>query len=284
VINNSRRQTRAELCVPVIVDQRLIGTLNFESAHPHAFSLVSNVGKGCAAMVAIAVAAIRRHHLRDILSVGTEVQQSVHDLTKVDDRLRRLVSTSPEMERDLKYAADQLAVVLAALRGDRPPQGVPDGSASDLLPIVKKAALRAGVPVFRSARVADLTPTCDLHIAWPERSARRFFLALFEVFQNISAKANTDSLPDIGFDLSQIGGRRQIEITIVNHTAELSQINVQGLYRVPIPGDDRVHIGAYMAGAIMRSLGGDIVADRVGESGLLTHISVPDRIQGEPHA
>jgi GAF domain-containing protein len=315
VVRVRGRSTRAELCVPVYVDQRLTGTVNFESTTPNAFALLSDVGQGCAAMVALAIAAVRRRHLRDVLSIGSDVQSSAHDLTGLAerlgqaakratsveeeirsilkegktrikrglaDRLRGALDRAASVDDEIEDALKTLNEVVPVLRREDSERSIPEDS---LQYIVHEAAREAGITSFRHARDA-LLPGADIAVNWSQRFARRFYLAMFEIFRNVDRHGSLDDsgFPDVFLTQRTLGGRSHVELEIIHGLRPGSRALVSNLYRVPIEANDRLHFGAYTAGAIIRSLGGDVVALRIDANRLLTLVSVPVDKQSAPAA
>jgi GAF domain-containing protein len=273
VVRVQGRHTRAELCVPVFVDERFIGTVDFESSTPNAFAFMNDIGRGCAAMVALAVAAIRRKHLRDVISIGSDVQSSAHDLAGLADRLRK--ATDPtSRDSSIQDALETLNEVLPVLR---PRASAEPHHNGDVWPIVVKAARDAGITAFRGRSIDAETSGLELGVRWSRRVARRFYLAMFEVFRNVNHHGSIDALgyPALYPRLQEIGGRKQAELEIVHGIPIGARVDARTLYRVPVEAYDRMHFGAYTAGAIIRSLGGDIVARIVDTNYLVTHVSVP---------
>lgn len=246
------RNTRAEVCAPIIVDGRLIGTINFESPLRGAYALIDPIISATAAQVALMVTAHRRVFINSIVSIGSDVQTSAHELIK----LQRLVADhEPSGDGQIIAQVRQtLDDVISAL------DTVDDQSTSPALPvpfkeIVSLAARDAGIDYVRVR-----SDEAIWHASQPAQ--RRVRLALFEVLRNTSAYGATDAtgIPYVRVSTRHIGGRDYIETHIVNHVRPAKHMDGRLMYRVPIRERDGIHIGAYVAGAILRSLGGEMQA------------------------
>lgn len=269
------RRTRSELCVPVVVDGRLAATVNFEHAAANAFALMSNVALGCAAMAAQAISTVRRRNLRTVLSIGSEVQNSAHELTKLADRLHRPGRDPRDRDRLIADAGKTLDEVIPILQ----PRETDQASAApiaDLHATVREAARVAGITDQIWAEPERVTSDPVL-VRWGHKMARQIYLALMEIFRNIAEYGSVDrvGIPEVSLRRLYLGGRSQVEIEIVHGVRSGRAVKVNELYRIPVQAADRPHIGAYQAGAIIRSLGGDVLARALPGDRLLTLISIP---------
>lgn len=246
------RNTRAEVCAPITVDGRLIGTINFESPLRGAYALIDPIISATAAQVALMVTAHRRVFINSIVSIGSDVQTSAHELIK----LQRLVADYAPSSDDqiIGQVRQTLDDVISAL------DTVDDQSTSPAMPvrfeeIVSLAARDAGI---------DYVLVRSDEAIWnaSQPAQRRVRLALFEVLRNTSAYGATDSsgIPYVRVSTRHIGGRDYIETHIVNRVRPSKPMDGRLMYRVPIRERDGIHIGAYVAGAILRSLGGEMQA------------------------
>lgn len=261
------RATRSELCVPIFVDQRIIGTMNFESRATNAFALLRSVAEGCAAQVALAIAAVRRQYLREVLSIGSDVQSSAHDLAGLVSEMRNAVHENGADQSELVQAIHTLDEVIDVLAAEEPKTSTKETNLS--IPL-QRAVMDAGIVTSHSAQL-------DLQVRWAPRFARRFYLAMLEIFRNVNRYGSLDwsGIPRITGRLSELGGREYAEVLVIHGLRPPMRSQVSQLYRVPISAGDRMHFGAYTAGAIIRSLGGDVLARHTDGHRLLTVIAVP---------
>ncbi|WP_448624085.1 GAF domain-containing protein [Geodermatophilus sp. URMC 64] len=265
-------QTRSVLCIPIKVDQRVVGTLLFQSAHANAFAILENVGRASAAQVAILLSAIRRRQLREVLSIGSDVQSSAHELMGLADDLRKACYASEHAGSRalLQSSVDTLAEVIGALNAESAP---PASQSDSLEALVRRAASRAGVSFPRLSSLG-------YPVHWGERASRRFYLAMYEIFRNIDhyGTISPEGFPLVIATVRTLGGRRFIDVAITHEISESLGEKARNLYRVAIADNERLHFGAYTAGAIVRSLGGEVFAKEISRDRLLTLVSIPEEI------
>jgi hypothetical protein len=272
-----RRRSQSELCTPIFVDQRLVGTLNFESRFPNTYVLQSPIAEACAAQIAMAIAAERRRHLRDVVSIGSDVQAAAHELRTVAKTLNGLTAgrTDAPVDRSLlKGAATSILEIINTL-------GPPTDRVSAnwrLDQIVQEAVTKAGIRT-QPFSIAQLGP-------WDAVTERRLYLVFYEIFRNVDrhAELSAGGTPVIEDFPAVLGGRHYTMLAITQAIRSGSVPPTEKLYRVPLSADDGVHFGAFTAGAIMRTLGGDIHAIRLARNRLLTLVSCPHPRQPAPRS
>jgi hypothetical protein len=271
------RSTRAELCMPISVDGKILGTLNLESNAINAFALLDNVAAAGAAQVALRVASVRRRHLSTVLSIGSDVTTGAHELAGLASHLRGKAK-GQETDGEARRVLSVLDQVMGALKPHQPePQGAGTNSIKD---VVVRAADAAHLPI-------RLRPSMNsTRVDWDEDFSRRVYLALFEVFRNADTHGVVRApagIPVIYANSLTLGGRTYRQVRIQQALKLMVRPNVRQLYRAPVRGKDRLHIGAFTAGAILRSLGGDAFAFRTEDRGLevmVTVVTLPEEAGG----
>lgn len=265
------RPARSELCIPVIVDQRLVGTFNLESRYANAFVRQVDVARAAAAQISILIAGERRRDIVNILSIGTDVKAATHELVSVLDVLQRLSeptshrATGADQEvvnkrlDDRQRAGSEIADVTQSV--DNILMNLQPETRSSMLggrtiaDIVIDAADTAKTPL-KTCKVPRIGP-------WPLVCDRRLYLAFFELFRNVAwhGPLNESGIPSVYGHPQILGGRKFIGLEIQHALRpDRDAPNVATLYRRPIEKEDRLHFGAFLAGAAVRSIGGDILA------------------------
>lgn len=270
------RRTASELCFPIVVDKRVVGTLNLESDRVGAFVLHKSVAAACAAQVGLAIAAVRRQGLQRVLSIGSDVHASAHELAGLADKLRPLYTAgdSGALNVAIGQATKTLKDIVATLQ-------LSEASSTSPLPEEGQEVLGIRETIAAAADSAGLQiRSVELHapeLDWAITTQRRVYLALYAVFDNASAHGTVGPLgyPIIYGNVQTVGNHDYLDLQIVNRLRRLQRPRVSALYRQPIEGSDRMHFGAYLAGAILRSLGGDVYARMVAQRDMMTVMSVP---------
>lgn len=272
IVHVQGRGSKSELCLPVFMDSRLIGTLNFESPRVSGFDLVEPLGEAAAALVALHVHGIRRRHLKDILALSEDVQAQGHNLLHLRDELATLVASDlPDSTSIVIHdAVDTLTTAVAAIAPKRADEALPIGGApSTLLTILK--------PHIDGANFAVNSKSHDVNLDWSALARSRVELVLNEVFDNARRNrlAGHDGQPWVRTYEYVLSGRSYAEIVLEIPFASTREPPVELLYRLPVMKSDRVHFGAVTAGVLARSMGGDIVATLGRDNRVFISMSIP---------
>jgi hypothetical protein len=263
------RSSRSELCAPICADSRLIGTMNLESPVLYGYSMMSNLVEASAQQIGMLVAAIRRNYLREVLSIGSDVQSSAHDLAGLLSKLN--MQSAPYAEQLIDDVKAVLESVIGRLEPSADEVGtISSGGSRTVGDLLDKASKDSKVAV-------TLRPSCSLPVDWDERTERRLYLAFFEILKNCSANGRTDAsgIPAVAALKGRLAGQDTVDVHVTHRHLPSQQPNTRVLYRSPVEKEDRLHFGAYTAGAIIRSLGGEITAIPLGNQSLDIVVSIP---------
>lgn len=242
------RRTRSELCLPLFLHGRLVGTLNLESEHVDAYADALHFVQGIAEQIGLSIAHARQTIEDVIWARTTHAAINTHQLLKCTAALEAFA---------LEHKADELSAIVAQMRRAIGGEGVDDIHATDTVDAVLR---KVG---------------CDLnlegHLHWEdwrntgsELSALQTLalrLAATMILDNAGREAfkSTHFLVSIAGRHHLLGGRPYMRIMI--KTSVLNAIPpsiARRLYRVPIRSTGRLHIGAFAAGAAIRAIGGDV--------------------------
>lgn len=241
------RSTRAEICLPLTVDHRLVGTLNFESPAPNAYAHCEEIALGCSAQIAVLLSSLRRTMLKEVVSIGSDVQASAHELAKLRRRVPR--EDPSGIARDVHEVLDRVIGSLDAL--DDPTAS--SSTAHSLQQLILAASDAAGIRVT----LHDIRHDAP---NWTARDARRLFLAFFEIMRNIQSYGilTEGGYPVITVGRNEVGGAHYYVVNIEHGYLPAKSPNTRAIYRIPTIREDGLHFGAYGAGAMLRDLGGDV--------------------------
>lgn len=252
----STRDSRAELCAPITLEGRIIGTLNLESSHSNAYAHLVPLVEACAAQVALQLLEVRRGYSREILA-SREIQQfSTHELTGLAEDLEKTLAADIQTD-SLAYTSLRTAIeVLDEVNhfGSSPKGG--GGYTGDLAELVQQEAAKAK-PKLR-LQMSNQSTTAE--IDWPAAFAQRARLALREILRNVRLHRQMGADGMVYFRTRQVnlGGLTHAELILEHRYPLTNPPNVARLYRAPLIRRDRPHFGALTAAVLVRSMGGDI--------------------------
>lgn len=266
----AERKSISEYCVPIRIDKRVIGTVNFESPTPGSFEGFAQLLKSAASQFAARVVGARLAHARDVLGVTEDLTASAHALINLKERFEGLASSEGPNAAMFIAAIKELETVASSIEPQRP-DDLPDiESPISFDSFVRSMAIETGITVR-----LDLKSRTDWALGWTPAFYRRLRLALGEVMKNM-VRNSSSAIPDIRTGSVLLGQRKHHEFQIIQRHPLTVGPDISRLYRVPIPGDDRLHFGAFAAGELIRRLGGDIVVSSLPQSNqLVIHVSIP---------
>jgi len=207
-----------------------------------------------AEQVGLALQHARRIHEQTVLSMSTASTASVHELAKAVGRLRALSRTyerDPELADALREIADHVA---KCIQSGAELTHEPRVSLSNLLTQVLRDLGLEGVVKVRG------TPRPDLQLRASDVLSLR--VALTELFDNAKNNVyNSDPQLEARWSRHTVGGRDYATLLIGNTIGlERSERLLRLLFRLPLRDEDgdRVHLGAFTAAVLVRSMGGDV--------------------------
>jgi GAF domain-containing protein len=284
---SERDGIRSELCLPIKAHGRLVGTLNLESRHRSDYpDDVAAVVGALAQQVGLAISQARRNDERRLFSFQARQASQAHRVLKQVDDLERLLQAHPELRAT--GFGEKLSQRISTIREASDPElakpfdiePIEDGSAS-VLEIVKRLTAK---PRYRGHLDLRRLPPPELMV--PELVGQVLELALDELLRNALSVVSRDArLPFnavLYFEEITHAGRPFLRIKIANAiTAPLVSETEQKLYRAPIRGD-RTHIGAFVVGSFVRSVGGEVYIDENGPRYFGVRLELPATHLPEP--
>jgi GAF domain-containing protein len=243
---------RSELCLPIFVAGRLAGVLDLESRFRDGYTDSAAVAGAVAEQLGLSLEHARRFHEQAVLSMSTATTANVHELGKLVDKLRLLAG---ENDGELAFALSGIAnsIIECSRSGASLPE-VPPMTAIELV----HRTLRdlAGEDEFT---IRGAPPSAPVYEGTDALALRCAFTALLE-----NAKDNADNR-DPGCALSwrpgAVGGRSYATLLVMNNISLVpDEKQMRDLYRRPLrpEGSTRTRLGAFTAGALLRSMGGDV--------------------------
>jgi GAF domain len=271
------RSTVAELCLPIFVNGRAVGTLNVESGHKDDYAETRGVVRAVAEQVGLSLDRARRIHEQVVISLSTRRIANVHELMKHRDALRKASGSA-----SIDQIADGIEKCLSEGRDGYPNEPAPTWE------ILDSAAKQRNVTKYirwRGRKPADVWHS--------EEHTLNLRVAFLELLRNAHAAAVTAvSRPlviTLGATSREHGGVRYLVLFIGNPTEEqLPEDLAERLYRVPLRLEEdisnsrsgRLHIGAFLAGTCLRSIGGDIYVVSNAENRFNVAVEIPMKDSG----
>jgi hypothetical protein len=266
----SRKETLSELCVPVLVEGRVIGVVNLESADRNAYDALVTTAQAFAAHVGLAIADARIAISSVLHDYAIEIVRRGHELGGQECRdLRALAAKAParNWQELLEKSADEIERKAKGLRAFASADDDPVGPLSfPELVLERKAALELDFAELL------IDPTAEWQ-HYPPGVAQIVSLALKDVLGNLKRHSATSAAKaTMLLYQGPWGGELHDILRIVNRpSAPLDPVDAINAYRAllgyetPDPSADgsdatlRVpQIGAYLAGTMARRVGGDV--------------------------
>lgn len=276
----------AEISIPLKVDNGLIGTLTLESEHVGAFIGFEEELRLVADHIGLLFGATRQGLTERTLTIASSLQRRGHeilqrvDLFKMDaDAVRSDAALADVVER----AAEDLYALVRARRSPQTVDDQPSNTAvADIVGAVEDKAKTKGI-VKRDVHPSVAT-------ARPRSSfvAQALQEALLDIMQNLAFRSSREVSMQMRF--VTVGGIPLLEITFTHSTTNVRSVALTSyLYRVPVllSANDRLHLGGFSAGALMRAVEGDVffrllsLERESGEMRVQTVLTVPIATQSD---
>lgn len=266
-----REGVECELCVPILAERRIVGTVNLEADRTYAFDMAETVAE-YAQLIGIALLEARR---RIAVETVTEIEGYLDYRHRLDHELAELtkaINDSPELVEE--HRSSQLAAVrtihdLVFMRrvpeidqlGPCPSVESTISSAMRSLDWATKTMPIDELLVDRGSRDAQAVLSAHLD----RESARALAFAVAQALHNIRDHGGEgDSLAGLTYPAmfrlgeTPLGGKRNLYVAVAStcDPSAFERIHPQQVFRQPIDHADRVSLGAFLAGEALRRCGG----------------------------
>jgi hypothetical protein len=261
-----RKETAAQLSVPVFVQGRVIGTVNLESADRNAYDAQVATAHAFAAHVGlaiadarIAIAGVLHDYATEIVNRGHQIGGDCNELRLIAERMEQEDAARIECIADM---IDRKAKGLRRFVELTPPH--PD--ASNTFPALVTEQIR-------KIKLRKVNVECNPKDAWglhPPAATDLIEEALKDIFHNVKRHATTDGgRPRMELRQGVWGGQRQDLLVVHNRASEcLDPSREANVFRAPLvrplggqsgePGTQVPQLGAYLAGTLIRRVGGEV--------------------------
>ena len=256
----TREYCKSEYCLPIIVRNRVIGTLDLESMFVAAYSNQEQLIKMISEQVVLGFSRAQLSFENQLLMTLATTRLNSHEVLGVADELmshsQLLDSTNDrhrctQLAKRLQEIVSQVSSIAFAS---------PSKETQSLREIIGLA--RGQGQVFNDLILQDPDAMLDRQIGMEH--AHCLSLILKPLLRNAMSAVNLTPQGTIRVTPRCVdkSGRHYLAITISN-PIQLRQFpddkKRQAMFRIPI-ASDRWHLGTFMSGVLARSLGGDVFA------------------------
>jgi GAF domain-containing protein len=277
----NRQRLRSELCLPISVQGRVLGTLNLESAQPSDYpDDVVAVVKAMAEQAGVAIAQARRADEWRLFAIHAEQTRRSHRVLKKVGKFNEWLEKhdyklSEGAAREARKRADAISAAADPLRRATLAGPTLSGSPQSARAAVEEAMRQSNI----AARYLDIRDLPPADLTLPELSSHVLTIALTEVLQNaanhVSGNTNLPFMVRVRHRCERRGALDYLCLEVTSRVEEaLDQETVDLLYRRPV-ARDRTHIGAYVAGSYVRSVGGEIYVAENGPKYFTAALELP---------
>jgi GAF domain-containing protein len=261
-------RARSEVCIPIFVGGRLVGVLDLESRFRDGYADSVGVAGAVAEQLGLAVQQARRFHEQEVLSMSTATTANVHELGKLVDQLRRIAKTHEgQLASGLRHIAD--GVIECSQSGAALPDAPPMTTTELVHRVLKDLELESHFAIRNRPDIQSV-------YSGPDALALRSALAA--LFDNAYANADPEN-PGCAllWRTTAFGGRNYTTLMIMNNTElppDSTQLNY--MFRRPLRAEhSRARLGAFTAGALIRSFGGDVFAVKSSPPRFIVGVDLP---------
>ncbi len=259
------RNTRSEVCLPILADGRLMGTLNFESRQRFGFEHTTGIA---AAFAAEAGSLLERHRAaiaETVLSLASRLHRHSHYFLQQTDELEAISNAYPDIE--IAGTLDRMRAVLRGVAtSPRPPL-----RSRSLIHLIEEAIATTQGIQHRWLGIPPHEHLVEL------KHIRPVFEALTDIFDGVRTNKALGEPVFLNLSASMLGGKAFCDLVITETTQHpIARSLETKLFRLPVeppsPQTGRPHLGSYTAGALLRSVGGDARIRLQAESPRYVHI------------
>lgn len=276
------RGALAEYCVPIWLDGHVVGTLNCESRRKEALS-DAKVAIRAIADIAGAILSMKGRDIERIsLQLSTQQFATSHTILGVSDLLKKRAQDSHD-----PFLEKQSRALVAALTDSVHPLSSEAEQAAGALREVFDLAVRSysssSSVQIGVAEIESSGQPKPLDQVVSPRVARCSYLSLVESIQNAYRNSPPGEPIDVLIELDDGKPDEGILVTISNKLrgGRLAP-PVKELFRYPTGSeDDRIHVGAFTSGIMLRSIGGDIWVSDYSAEHLAVRLRIPYLAGGE---
>lgn len=265
---DTERGTKSELGIPIIVGGRVVGVLNLESRFPKGYLGSLGIAVAVGEQVGLAIQYARRFHEQAVISMGSATTANVHELGKLVDRLVDLAEEHDDETAEQLRAIAQ-GVTECSESGTELSERSPAGLGELVDQVLDDLEMNSYFEVYGAP---PLSPT---YVGSDALALRCALTALIENAYGNSPSEDRGCV--IAWRPTTVGDKEYVTLLIANRIRlDPDPADLRDLFRKPLRrGSRRVRLGAFTAGALVRSLGGDVFVEHSSPPYFITGIDLP---------
>jgi GAF domain-containing protein len=288
--------TRSEYCVPLFIASRLVGMLSFGSLYPNAYDDHLWFLGAVAGLISLHFDRTRREIEQRVLHFASKSTRR-HDLQHVYDTLCAAVGNKSKTHHrqllnkavvDLRTLLDRDGKAPAPLKGPLTINRI----IGDAINRIRDPNYSFATTVemdWDSIRPEDIVVNAvELVLASWEVSPAVFsasIIGLCELLANAINHADTENTRSASISCVEytLGGLVYVRARVITRVAvgrEISDVDARNLFRRPIERSNRECLGCFIAGAVMRAVGGEAVLIDNRNGDVVTAIDIPVLSEG----
>ncbi|HMS71767.1 MAG TPA: GAF domain-containing protein, partial [Baekduia sp.] len=250
----------SELCLPIFVSGRVVGTLNLESRYKDAYADYVELANALVEQVGLAIAHSRRAQEQEVYSLSIATTANLHQVYRHVARLK-------------DYAAGNLELLGIA-------DAIEDAVAAETLanepPLTTNALI---VSVLHQLHFEQLFEVAPAPVVLLHQGTEALILRI--VFEELFRNAHAEWLKaghhcSVQWALNHMGGQDYLGVRVQNPMLRRLHPAATDLYRAPVRyRSGRQHIGAFLSGALVRSLGGELWAASAAPPRFVARVDLP---------
>jgi hypothetical protein len=268
------RGALSEMCLPLAVDGRVVGTLNLEAKVHNAFSLVGDLAGLLASQASAILAGTRRELVEYSLTLATHLWEEAHDLIGMIEGLQKQEHRVLPVDVRREFSSDLARIHDVINKGSQP--SVPRTAVVGL----SLAGIVRDVINDLDWLYADVDGSVEGVLA--PRDYDVIYRTLHDVFENIRRfmLQTQQTRAQISAIRTEMGGKMFIDLIVSYQVEDLIQPELPAhLYAAPVRTalslNERPHLGSFVTGVRLRALGGDIALTSRDRRHMAITISLP---------
>jgi hypothetical protein len=267
-----REQARAELCVPIFAERRIVGTVNLEATRQGAFNTTAQIVSEYAQLIGIALLEARRRIGVDTVTEAGGFLDHRHlleaKLMAFDEVIKKQKNVSEYMRRKYRAKVKQLQEVVFMRRVASDAGLSERTNVGEVLHAAMKSVGWADTDTDLNKLLLNKRESSLILPAQLSREpAAALKFAIGQALHNVRKHGGSgggivgrERLAMFRLAEQKVGGELNLYIAVSSTCLgeKIAQLDPQRVFREPIEhaGNERISLGAYLAGESVRRCGG----------------------------
>ncbi len=254
---SSRAKVVSTICLPVFVDGKIIGTLNLESRYEYEYYEEQYLISIAVQKIANIIRMARKRVEQKIISINAKSILYSHELIKCAQKLKECAQKLKELKFDVNKINEVIETLFQITKQDKE-NIYSNYEAHSMNEEIKKILEEQGITEYCSIKEHSKS---DLGNLKPKNEvAHQIIICFREIMNNFRKQILSMTGGSLNINTARNcrhGGKKYYKF-FFRSTYSQDINNTEDVYKIPIEKTDRYHIGAFICGAIIRGLGGDM--------------------------